>query len=90
MRAYPYIYAIWVCLSLLCDGGHSSMFAIASAQIFGIKNGGQIFTIIFCVVPVTTMLGFILVLAKVSDKTIFIIATILTFLYIILLWFFND
>ena len=57
----PTFYTTLVATSFLCEGGHFSMFPTVSARVFGIKSGGQIFTIIFFAVPIASTASFLLV-----------------------------
>jgi nitrate/nitrite transporter NarK len=60
-RSYEYFYILCVGLSYTCEGGHFSMFPTAGASIFGVANGGQIFTIMFFTVPLSSNFGFLMV-----------------------------
>jgi len=76
----------------LCEGGHFSTFPAMAVKIFGIAEGGKIFTIAFFAVPLSSLLGFGLAENRniFSEISIFILAAILTFVNIILLIFFDE
>jgi len=79
-----------VALSFLCLGGHYSCFPAAAVRIFGIENGGQIYTIITYAMPVAAMSSFAMVQSNVNYANVFHIAAVLTLLNIILLYFFDE
>ena len=56
-----YLYIIWVACSFLCEGGHFSCFPAACVKIFGIQHGGQIFTIMFFAIPISSLASFFIV-----------------------------
>lgn len=90
VRDQPVLYPIWVGLSYWCEGGHFSMFATAGVQIFGIKNGGTIFSVIFLATPVTSTLSFILIKENLPTQTILWVGSAMTAFNLVLLYFFND
>ena len=61
VRKHPTVYVIWVCCTYLCYGGHFSMFPTLTARIFGLRHGGQIFTIMFFALCISSLFGFVLV-----------------------------
>ena len=83
-------YTVAVAASFTCEGGHFSIFPTAAAKIFGIVNGGQIFTIMFLIIPVSSMISFMLVELKVSSETIFYVAAAVTSINMVFLYFFDD
>ena len=86
-------YPIWVGMSYLCLGGHFSMFPTVGARVFGIKYGGQIFTLIFMAIPIASTLSFIMVqYVKEGNAPEYIcwVGCILTLLNMFLLWKFDD
>ena len=46
-RQNSVFYIIVIGFSYLCEGGHFSMFPTVAVHIFGLKNGGQIYTFMF-------------------------------------------
>jgi len=57
-RDNPISYTIIVALAFICYGGHFSSFPPAAVRIFGIENGGQIFTIMMFVAPIAALASF--------------------------------
>lgn len=93
LRASAYIYTLCVALTLLCEGGHFSLFPAAAANIFGLENGGQIFTLMFFAVPSSSMLGFGLVYFYqdvLGVQNIFLISSLLTAANMAILFFFDE
>jgi hypothetical protein len=86
------MYSILICLAFLCEGGHFSTFPACAVKIFGIAEGGKIFTISFFAVPLSSLAGFVLAENKdhISEVSIFIVAAALTFINIVLLIFFDE
>ena len=77
----------------MCEGGHFSMFPTAAVKLFGIQNGGQIFTIMFFAVPLSSMAGFVIEhfgKSFISIEAVFLIGSLFTFLNMILLYYFDD
>ena len=69
------------------------MFPTAAVKLFGIQNGGQIFTIMFFAIPLSAMIGFIIKhfgKEYISYETVFLIATALIAINIALLYFYED
>ena len=66
------------------------MFPTLACKLFGIENGGQIFTFIFFAVPIASLLGFVLVQNEFDEEVILRVAAVLTFVNIILLKFFKE
>ena len=54
----PGLYTLMVGLAFTCEGGHFSTFPAACARIFGIQTGGQIFTIMFFAIPISSFASF--------------------------------
>lgn len=93
VRKNVVLYTIWVCLSYLCEGGHFSMFPTAAVNIFGIENGGQIFSIMFQANSCSAIASFVVVQLTKENKNnhaVFNIAGILTAINFVLLYFFDD
>ena len=86
------LYTICVALAFTCEGGHFSTFPAAAVKIFGMEKGGQIFTLMFFSVPLSSLSGFALVQMgdSVSPKTIFFVGALMTLLNIVLLMIFDD
>ena len=47
-----------VALGYVCCGAHLSLFPTATVNTFGIKNGGFIYSIMYAVIPITSMMSF--------------------------------
>jgi len=60
-RGNVIFYILCVALSFFCEGGNFSMFPTVAVNIFGVTNGGQIFTIMFFAVPLSSNFGFLMV-----------------------------
>jgi hypothetical protein len=60
-RHNPILYILAVGFAFLCEGGHLSVFPTATVNIFGIKNGGFIYSIMFGVIPLTSLVSFSIV-----------------------------
>ena len=50
-------FAALVCSSLLCLGGTNSMFITINAQTFGVRNAGEIYSVLFSAVPFSSVFG---------------------------------
>lgn len=87
-----YLYSLLICLAFLVEGGHFSTFPACAVKIFGIAEGGKIFTISFFAVPLSSLVGFALAenTKYISVVSIFIVSAVLTFINIILLIFFDE
>lgn len=92
VKENEYLYPLWISLSFLCEGGHFSMFPTVTAKIFGIQFGGQIFTIMFFFISLSSTTGFVLVnyVKQIDHQIMFYIAGGLTFLNIVLLFFLDE
>lgn len=86
------VYSSLLCLSFLCEGGHFSTFPAAAVKLYGIQEGGKIFTISFFAVPLSSMLGFVLAhyVKSADEQTILYFGGFLTFTNIILLMAFDE
>ena len=91
-REDKYLYSLLICLAFLVEGGHFSTFPACAMKIFGIAEGGKIFTIAFFAVPLSSLLGFVLAENHkyINEVFIFIVADVLTFINIILIAFFDE
>jgi hypothetical protein len=83
------MYSILICLSFLCEGGHFSTFPACAVKIFGIAEGGKIFTICHFAVALSSLAGFFLK-KYIREAFIFIVAATLTFINIVLLLLFDE
>lgn len=86
------VYIAWVTLSYFCEGAHFSMFPVVAAKVFGIKNGGTIFTIIYFAVPITATISLILstYVNGIPKWAVYIVGAALTFINLILLYLFDE
>lgn len=93
VRTNGTLYIIWVSIAFLCEGGHFSMFPTAAVKLFGIQNGGYIFTIMFFFIPASSIAGFLVIQFgknHISFETVYWIAGVLTAINIVLLYLFDD
>ena len=87
------LYIIWVSIAFLCEGGHFSMFPTAAVKLFGIQNGGFLFTIMFFFIPLSSIIGFLIIQFGqdyISFEAVYQIAAGLSGLNLVLLYFFNE
>lgn len=89
-RADSGIYAIVVFLSFATLGGHFSMFPTVTVKIFGIINGGQIFTFIFFAIPLSTLTMLCITQVVSNVSSVFQISSLFTVVNIISLMIFNE
>ena len=68
------------------------MYPTACVKLFGIQQGGLIFTVMFLITPVSSLLGLLIVETGGPDvnQLVFFVAGALTFVNIILLYFYQD
>ena len=69
------------------------MFPTAAVKVFGIQNGGYIFTIMLFFIPLSSISGFLIVQfgkGYISWHTVYWIAAALTAINLVLLYFFED
>ena len=93
IRAHAGAYVFCVALSFLCEGGQFSMFPTVAVKIFGVHNGGQIFTIMFFCVSLSSNFGLLMdtyVKPHVGVQNIFWLGSLLTLTNIILLFWLNE
>lgn len=93
VKANEYLYPAWVAFSFLCEGAHFACFPAVTAKIFGVQYGGQIFTIIFLIIPVSSLLSYLLVhfgANHISNQTIFLIAAVFSGINIVLIYFLDE
>jgi len=93
VRESDFLYTLCVAVAFTCEGGHFSMFPTAAVKLFGIQNGGQIFTIMFFAVPASAIAGFLVIhfgKGYISTSSVFIIGSVLTAINIVLLYFYKD
>jgi len=92
-RESEFLYVVCVALAFICEGGNFSMFPTVAANIFGIQNGGQIFTWMFFCCPLSALSSMAISseYPTVTDVDyIFNVAASLTFFNLILLYFLDD
>lgn len=92
VRENEFLYPLFIALSFTCEGGHFSMYPTVTAKIFGIQFGGQIFTIMFFAISVSSTVGFI-VAHNIDDSqldVVFYISAGLTLINIVLLYFLDE
>lgn len=87
-----FVYTVLLCLVFACEGGHFSTFPAAAVKLYGIQEGGKIFTISFFSVPISSMLGFVLAhyVKGANEQAIFYFGAFLTLTNIILLMTFDE
>ena len=93
VRGNAYLYPVWVALSFLCEGAHFSQFPAVSSKVFGVQYAGEIFTIIFMVIPASSALSYLLLQFgkhSIPPRTIFWIAAAFSFANIILTFFLDE
>jgi MFS family permease len=85
-------YSILLWLAFLCEGGHFSLFPPSAVKLYGIEEGGKIFTISFFAVPLSSFLGFTLAhfIPGIDAKIVFYIGALMTLFNIILLMVFDE
>jgi hypothetical protein len=70
------------------------MFPATCAKIFGIQNGGLVFSVMFFALAISSLFGFLLVQLGAKDpafaKIILYVATCFTVVNIIMMFFFDD
>lgn len=71
LRSNEIPYIACVCLSFFTEGGHFSMFPTLTVEIFGLKNGGMLYTLMFFAAPVASYLGSLFVNYIQDIETIF-------------------
>ena len=90
----PILYTIWVACAIACEGGHFCLFPAVCAHIFGIQNGGQIYTIMMLFLPLSSLLGFFMVefgnKEKIPYSAIFYFSAAITFINLLILYKFDD
>ena len=53
------LFFIYVALSIACEGGHFTIFATVSANIFGVKTGAIVYAILFVGIGLSSIAGFV-------------------------------
>ena len=89
-REHPGFYIVWVCCSYMFVGGHFSCYPLMIAKIFGLTNGGQITSIAFLMLPVSSLSSFALVFFESKPTMIYIVGAALTLLNLVILYNFDD
>jgi OFA family oxalate/formate antiporter-like MFS transporter len=56
----PQIYLLYVLLTYVCYGGHLGMFPAISSQVFGVRNGTQIYGLLFQGFATSNLIQFLL------------------------------
>ena len=59
----PQLYMLYVFLAYVCYGGHLGMFPAVASQVFGIRNGSQIYGILFLGFATANAIQFLVVKA---------------------------
>lgn len=57
----PNLYMIYVFMTYVCYGGHLGMFPAVASQVFGVRNGSQIYGILFLGFASSNALQFVVV-----------------------------
>lgn len=86
-RANYILYSIFVFLAFFSEGAHFAMFPTAAVNIFGVQNGGQIFTYMFFCVPLSAIASSCVVNYDeiIGTENIFYLSGLLTLINLILL-----
>jgi hypothetical protein len=90
---YKSLYIVWVCLSYFCLGGHFSVFPTACVNIFGMKIGPKVYTILFTAIGITSIFGFLTskyLLSHIGYEIFFMSSCLMTLLSLVILIFFFD
>jgi Na+/melibiose symporter-like transporter len=77
----------------MCLAGNFSIFPTLTSVVYGVKSGGQIYSIVFFANALSTMTGFFLntyATKKMGLEAFFLIATGLTVVSLILCFFFKE
>ena len=64
-----WLFFIWICVAMACEGGHFSLYSALSAKLFGKEHGGSIFSILYYCFGSASVLGFVLQLYIVKVPT---------------------
>ena len=89
-KSNPILYTLNVACGFLCVGGHMATFSASAVNIFGLKNGGQIFSIIDSALPFASLASMFLVQQNVSSPYITYAGGTLSLINLILLYLFSD
>ena len=87
------MYSLSVALTFLCEGAHFSIFPVTAVKIFGIQNGGKIFTIMFFAVPLSSNFGLLMVKVVqqyIGPANIFRVAGCMSLINFVLLYYFDE
>jgi OFA family oxalate/formate antiporter-like MFS transporter len=57
----PQLYMVYVFMSYVCYGGHLGMFPAVASQVFGVRNGSQIYGILFAAFAISNAIQFLVV-----------------------------
>ena len=61
VKKNEYLYPAWIVITFICQGSHFACFPAVTSKIFGIEYGGQIYTIIFILNPISTLASYLLI-----------------------------
>ena len=93
VRSNAVLYILCVALAFLCEGGHFSLFSVAGVTIFGVENGALINTFVNWSTPMTSLFGLFMInycQQYIGTSNIFNIASGLTVINLVILYFFDD
>lgn len=89
-----WVYVIWVATSYSCLGGNFSTFPAATSKIFGLQQGGLIYSVVFIGNGISSLTGFIINTYFTSGpggmELVFYVASGLNAVALIILILFND
>ena len=66
------------------------MFPTACVNIFGIVNGGFVYSMMYCFIPISALLSFGIVQLGVDYPIVFYIGAVMTALNLVLLYFVDE
>ena len=92
-RTSSFYYTLFVFLAFFAEGAHFSMFPTVAVNIFGVENGGQIFTYMFFCVPLSAISSGLVVTylqSYIGTYNIFNLSGALTLINLILLHFLSE
>jgi MFS family permease len=55
-----WLFFIWMCAAMACEGGHFSLYSALCAKLFGKDQGGSVFSILYYCFGTSSILGFVL------------------------------
>jgi len=92
LRGDAFAYTVCVTLTGWCHGVHCSCFPAACVQIFGLEHGGPAFSLINFGAQLSSLTGFLIVnygSDLLSQRAMYMICSLLTFVNLVILCFFN-